>query len=340
MQHGLLALLLLCACSTPGAGRAALRASLGQAARAAAARSVAPVPAAASAPQAALAPQASLAMQPTPSPRRDTELPYATSDRPDEVSGYQVHFIYAIPQDGKDDLLDVNGVIELSANALNAWLEAQSGRRLRLDTYEGRLDVTFVQLPYLAAEISGTHLAVSDLIENWLKTQTGVQPTKLYVVFYDGVFATPEGFCGLAPLPPGGLGQTAFLLLRGYNPTVDVSCPRSFTRSADYTGFFETAILHEVLHLLGLVAECAPHVDGGHVTDNAQDLMYFRYDGSFSPLYMTLDYHQDDYFNHGLPNCPDLARSIFLEPLPAHAELPPRWGDSIRNVPPNPLEPK
>lgn len=28
---------------------------------------------------------------------------------------------------------------------------------------------------------------------------------------------------------------------------------------------------------------------------------------------------------------------FFLEPLPAEAELPPRWEDSVRHLPPDPL---
>jgi hypothetical protein len=40
---------------------------------------------------------------------------------------------------------------------------------------------------------------------------------------------------------------------------------------------------------------------------------------------MLLDPGNDDYFNHNIPNSPDLAKSAFLEPLPASPELPPAW---------------
>lgn len=273
---------------------------------------------------------------PTPEIERDTDLPFATFDRPDDVEGYQVHFIYALPSDGVDALLDVSGEIEMSATAMNNWLYSQAGARLRYDTYEGALDITFVRLPYTAEQVSNAHGRVTDLLEYWIKISGLAQDNKLYIVHYDGFFVTPEGYCGLAPLPPGGLGQSAVLLLRGYNPTRDLGCPRNFTRSADYTGFFEVTILHEVLHVMGLVANCAPNVQGGHVFDSTQDLMYYAYDGSYSPLYTNLDYGNNDYFNHG-QDCPDLANSIFLEPLPAEAELPPRWEDSVRHLPPDPV---
>lgn len=278
-------------------------------------------------------PQSSPLLQVT----RDTTAAYAVHDRPDDVEGYQVHFIYALPSDGADAFLDVNGGIELSAQAMNHWLLSQTGYQLRYDTYQGQLDITFMQLPYTAAQISETHSGVNDLVEHWIKINGLAQEHKLYVVYYDGLLVTPEGFCGLAAFPPKGIGQTAVLLLRGYNPTYDLTCPRNFTKSVDFTGFFEITILHEVLHLLGLAADCAPHAEGGHVNDSAQDLMYFQYDGSYSPLFTMLDYGNDDYYNHGRSDCPDLARSVFLEPLPAQAEPPPRWMDSIRNTPPNPI---
>jgi hypothetical protein len=262
---------------------------------------------------------------------------YSTSDRPDDTDGYQIHFVYALPSDGWDDFLDLNGAIELSANAMNAWLEGKTGHRLRYDTLGGALDITYLRLPYSADEISGLGTEISELMEHWLKQHGLRSDHKLYVVHYDGFFVSPEGYCGLAPSPPRGLGQTAVLLLRAYNPTYDYNCPRSFTKSEDYTGFFEMTILHEVLHMLGMVPSCAPNHEESHVTDSPQDLMYYQYDGSYSPVYTYLDFRNNDYYAHGNPNCLDLARSIFLEPLPEDAELPPRWSTSVGNIPPDPL---
>jgi hypothetical protein len=270
--------------------------------------------------------------------QRETGFEFSLVDRPDDVDGYQVHFIYALPSDGRDDLLDVNGVISLSASAMNTWLVGKIGHGLRYDTYEGNLDISFLPLDQDAETIGdlGTNILV--FLEHEVKSR-GFDPShKIFVVYYDGLFVTAEGYCGLAAYPPDGAGQTAVLLLRGYNPTTDTVCPRQFTKSADYTGFFEMTILHEVLHLLGMVPSCAPNDLDGHVSDNPQDLMYSEYDGSYSPLYMVLDYHNDDYYGHGNPTCPDLARSSFLEPLPSGAEPPPGWSVSSSYLPPNPLE--
>ncbi len=289
-----------------------------------------------SGPAAQVAPTAA-SSTPQPTPQRETDKPYTTTDRPDEVAGYQIHFIYVLPSDGKDSFLDIDGQIELSANAMNGWLQSHTEHHLRFDTYNGKLDVSFMRLDYTADQISTLDIDVLNLMEYEIKTRGFDSTYKLYVVHYDGFFVSDLGFCGIAQYPPDGAGQTAMLLLRGYNPELDLTCPRQFTKSADYTGYFEMTILHEVLHLLGMVPSCAAHNQNGHVTDSAQDLMYYQYNGSYSPLYTYLDYHNDDYYGHENADCPDFARSVFLEPLPASAELPPGWRTSIFYIPPNPL---
>ena len=273
-----------------------------------------------------------------PTPERPTGEQYSTVDRPDDVDGYQIHFIYVIPSDGKDDLLDVNGKIVLSAAAMNYWLENKTEHRLRFDTYNGELDITFMQLDATGDEIDALGTNILSLMEYEIKSRGFNSDHKLYVVHYDGFFVTQEGFCGLASYPPDGAGITAVLLLRGYNPNLDLTCPRQFTQSEDFTGYFEMTILHELLHLMGMAPSCAPHYSDGHVSDSSQDLLYFQYDGGYSPLYTYLDLHNDDYYNHGNPECPDLARSIFLDPLPSNADLPPNWDVSGTFMPQNPLD--
>lgn len=278
---------------------------------------------------------ATISIQPTP--ERATTEEYSTTDRPDEVNGYQIHFIYALPSDGKDDQLDVSGRIALSAAAMNGWLHGKTGSRLRYDTYQGEVDISFMLLDATAEQISDLGTDILSLMEYEIKTSGFNSDHKLYVVYYDGFFVSSEGYCGLASYPPDGAGITAVLLLRGYNPKLDLTCPRQFTQSEDFTGYFEMTILHELLHLMGMVPECAPNFADGHVRDSSQDLMYYQYDGSYSPLYTYLDLHNNDYFGHANLDCPDLARSIYLDPLPVNAELPPGWDVSSTYLPMDPL---
>ncbi len=73
-------------------------------------------------------------------------LPRATADRPDEVVGDQVHLMYVIPTDAPDEQLDVNGELTASIARMQAWLAGQTGGpKLRLDTYQGQPDITFVR---------------------------------------------------------------------------------------------------------------------------------------------------------------------------------------------------
>ncbi|HSS97067.1 MAG TPA: hypothetical protein VLK33_08555 [Terriglobales bacterium] len=280
--------------------------------------------------------KATLGSQATPS--RDTTEPYVTSDRPDVADGYQIHFIYALPSDATDSFLDLDGRIELAANAMNNWLQSHTEHRLRYDTYQGKLDITFLRLDHTVDEISELGTGILPFMDYEIKTRGFDSSHKLFVVHYDGFFVSDEGFCGLAQFPPDGAGNTAVLLLRGYNPSNGLTCPRSFTKSADYVGFFEMTILHELLHLMGIVPSCAPNAQDGHVSDSPQDLMYYQYDGSFSPLYTYLDYHNDDYYKSSNPDCPDFSRSVFLDPLPENAETPPGWEISSNYIQPNPFD--
>jgi hypothetical protein len=273
----------------------------------------------------------------SPTPQRATSEQYSTIDRPDDNDGYQIHFIYALPRDGVDDFLDVNGEIALSAAAMSYWLEGRTEHRLRYDTYQGDLDISFLMLDVTADRVSELGTNILALIEREIKTRGFNSDHKLYVVHYDGFFVTPEGYCGLASYPPDGAGVSAVLLLRGFNPSLQLACPRQFTKSEDFTGYFEMTILHELLHLMGMVPDCAPNYTDGHVSDSSQDLLYYQYDGSYSPLYTYLDLRNNDYYDHGNPDCPDLAHSVFLDPLPANAELPPAWDVSVSNLPPDPL---
>lgn len=89
---------------------------------------------------------------PTPTPSRDTDFEYSTGDRPDDSDLFQIHFIYAIPSDGEDKHRDINGEIELSANAANYWLSQQTGgASLRYDTIRirGNLTSRFCSFPSL-----------------------------------------------------------------------------------------------------------------------------------------------------------------------------------------------
>ena len=188
-----------------------------------------------------------------------------TRDRADEVSGYQIHVVVALPSDGEDRQLDTSGVLAATVSVWNGWLdEAAGGSHLRLDTCDGELDVTFARLTESDADIAATGAYVRDRVE-----------------------------------------------------------ALSFAGSGDPPGYLEFAMLHEIVHTLGMVAEAAPHHNlAGHCDDTAgTDLMYAGPDPWYASV---LDQGHDDYYDHGQA-MPDLAKSAFLDPTPADPELPPAW---------------
>jgi hypothetical protein len=235
-------------------------------------------------------------------------LARSTSDRPDDLSNDQIHVMYVLPSDGIDQSLDSSGAIAVSVSAMNQWFAAQSGgASLRLDTYQGSLDISFWQLEKTNAEIANTGAFVVQAIEAELQNAGLLHSNKRYGVYYGGSSFYACGGAAWTPALPGSVGA---LYLLGTPPDALPCTSRTLTTSPDVPGYWEFAMLHEIFHTLGAVAPCAPHhADSGHVTDSPTDLMYSG-DEPWTPS--VLDYHNDDYFGHENPDCPDFADSPYL----------------------------
>jgi hypothetical protein len=250
-------------------------------------------------------------------------LPRATADRPDEVVGPQVHVVYAVPSDGADRALDTSGAIENSVAAWTRWLAAETGGpTLRLDTSGGQLDVTFVRLPQTDAQIAGRGAQVRDELERLLRAAGLMQADKLYAVYYDG---TSTYACGGGAWPPALRGQVAAMYLRGLPNGAIVHCDRNgLAGPGEPPRYIDIGMLHELVHTMGFVATCAPHHHrAGHVSDNANDLMWSG-DTAWQ-LPPRLDIGRDDYYGHGRSDCADLSRSPYLTsnpPAPAPKPAP------------------
>lgn len=241
-------------------------------------------------------------------------------DRPDDVEGPQVHVVFARPMDQEDRELDVDGTLAASVALWNAWLAEQTGGpALRLDTCGGALDVTYFEVPRSDAEIAGQDPYIRNVLEEELLAAGAIADNKLYAVYYDG---SSTYSCGGGAWPPLIVGRLAALYLRGEVPG-SPPCLQAFAGEGEAPGYLEFAMLHEIVHTLGLVATCAPHSDGaGHTNDTPDDLLYTGPE----PWYPErLDPDHDDYYQHGDPDCPDLARSGLLEPAPESPELPKGW---------------
>ena len=148
---------------------------------------------------------------------------------------------------------------------------------------------------------------VRDRIQHELVASGFNLSEKLYAVYYEG---SSNYTCGDAAAPPYLLGNTAVEYLHGGPPDVDCSA-NIFASDKEHPGNLEFTMLHEIIHLLGVITSCSPHqVEEGHVSDSTTDLMYAGC-SSWDPK--VLDFRRDDYYEHHIPNCPDLANSRFLQ---------------------------
>jgi hypothetical protein len=240
---------------------------------------------------------------------------HTPADRVDDTDDHQVHLIYAIPADAATSDVDTAPNVDTSIDRVQAFLrEHLDGHALRFDTCDGELDITFLQLPLTGREYAAMRYAFIEGLESDLASNGFRQGKKLYVVLWDGLtqWARLDEGCGGEA---GNRGVAVFFL----RTKIGEKCAR--LGQAEPIGEPDAGLVHEVIHLLGVPAECAPHIDEiGHVTDGAGDLM----DGD-GGVAAEIDADHDDYYLHGIAGCPDLANSAFLEPLPDDAELPVGW---------------
>jgi hypothetical protein len=240
------------------------------------------------------------------------QLERATADRADERSGGQLHLFYVLPSDGTDRALDTNGTIAGSFASVHAWLRQQTeGRGLRLDTFLGEPDITFFQLPESDANVSAMNERVRDHIELRLGEAGLLAPGKVYLAYYDGASTFA---CGGGAWPPSLPGRVAALYLNGTPPGAAPCNTNPFRGRFDAPGYWEFSGLHELLHTIGIVGECAPHhTRAGHVSDSPADLMYA---GNEPWRPARLDVGRDDYYAHDVAGCLDLADSPFMDTQP------------------------
>ena len=70
-------------------------------------------------------------------------------DQPDVTDDYQIHFIYMLDKNGKDNELDLNGEMESMVEEMNEKMFELTGnkQKYKLDyRLDGKLDISFVRL--------------------------------------------------------------------------------------------------------------------------------------------------------------------------------------------------
>ncbi len=232
------------------------------------------------------------------------------TDRPDDVDGPQIHAVYAVASDGEDANLDRSGRIGWSLSATVDWLEDKLGRRLRVDTYNGEVDVTYLRLPESVAEMQGRNV---DALRNAIHEQSWFNPEKTYAVYYSG--PTNDA---------GGKRSGAFAAVFSDSRGVD-RAHYFVTREPGFLGALENTMAHELFHTMGAVDEtCAmnPSADGySHVGDDDTYLM--ASDRRRGRILTQIDASRDDYYEHDIPGCADAAYSpLWIDPPTVAKSLP------------------
>ena len=256
----------------------------------------------------------------------------STEDVADEAAGKQVHAVYAVPRDGIDRQLDVNGTIANEIASFQSWLQGQTGGApLRIDTAGNGPDTSFIRLTRTDAAVAAQGARVRDVIEAQLHGAGLNAANKIYAVWYDGGSVHA---CGGGAYPPALPGNVAAMYLHGRPPGASACDGNPFAAPGGPPGYLQFAMLHEILHTIGIVPSCAPHeVRNGHVSDSPSDLMYAG-DQPWTPS--VLDIGHDDYFAAPIEGCVDLATSGWLAgPAIRRLRLSPHrfrasWGSTIR----------
>ena len=221
------------------------------------------------------------------------------ADRPDDATGSQVHILYVLPSDGADRQLDVNGTLANTVGSWQTWLAGQTGgRRLRVDTFGGALDITVVRLSRTDAVMKSYGAFVRDTIEKELVGRGFTTATKLYAVYYDG---GSTWACGGGAWPPALPGRVGVMYLQG-TPTGAFPCNTNpfATSPTAPPGYMEFGMIHEILHTLGFVATNAPHQTlSGHLPE-PNDLMYAG-SAPWALPNLVLDVGRDDYYGDNVP---------------------------------------
>ncbi len=182
------------------------------------------------------------------------------------------------------------------------WLEQQVGRELRGG------DVRFAEIVTLdvpAAALVGDVTAAFETIHARILAHAGDE--RVFPVILADV-RTETSTTGLLTCGLGGVrGLVMFL---GNCPGDELSTTSTWGSAASFT------IAHELVHGLGAADACGRSATtDGHVTDDPDDIIFAGVDPRDRSRPVTLDAGHDDYYDHDIDGCTDIADSPLWGPV-------------------------
>jgi hypothetical protein len=211
------------------------------------------------------------------------------------AAAQHVQAIYAVPAD-RSPVAGREAAVAHTVSVMQTWYDGQTGGRHPsfTRTSGGAVSVITVQLTSTYAQLAAS-TSPEPLIDAQVRAKVGssIDGMALAVVL-EG--ATSGSYCG----------RTGTQLLIPIE-----NC--DITPSATSVWPYDMTYLmgHEIAHLLGAVASCAPHASGGHVNDDPRDVLY---NGSAARDWdhLMLDPGHDDYYAHSNGTCADIEDSPYL----------------------------
>jgi hypothetical protein len=254
------------------------------------------------------------------------------TDQPDDSTAPQVHVLYVLPKDVKSRDFDINGTFSDLITSTNEWLFAKGGKRLRFDTYKGKLDTTFVRLNETEGQLwmeasdknkkcGQNPCPTLDTLKSLLDAKGFTAPHKAYLIYYGGATIPSSRivwpYCGYGGHNHAAIMQVGLVDMMSGQFNCFGSNKTTLPESVNTSGL---ASFHEIFHVLGGVG-ASPNSDGnyGHIKNDPTDLM----GGSQGTV--RLDPGNDDYWRHGKSNFVDLYNSAFMEPAQPNAVMPVGW---------------
>jgi len=253
-------------------------------------------------------------------------------DQPDDSTSPQVHVLYVLPKDVKSRDFDINGTFGDLIESTNEWLFAKGGKRLRFDTYRGKLDATFVRLDETEGQLwmdpsdtskkcSQSPCPTMDTLKSLLNAKGFSASNKAYLIYYGGATIPSSRrawpYCGYAGHDHFAIMQVGLVDMMSGQFSCFSKNKTTLPESGNTSGL---ASFHEIFHVLGAVG-ASPNSDGnyGHIMNDPTDLMG-KSEGT-----VRLDPGNDDYWRHGQSNYVDLYNSAFMEPAEPNAVMPVGW---------------
>lgn len=209
-----------------------------------------------------------------------------------------IQAVYAVPS----DVAPVSGRLEASSTSIAVvqdWFAGQTtnGDHPVFNETGGVVDVELLVLPKTRSQIEAMSMYALDtlLLEEAGSSFDSVADSELFV--YLEAPLIDGGACGYA-------GRIVVIVMQNCN-----TYPSSTARFPYGDTYL---VAHELTHLLGAVASCAPnHIPGGHLDGDNRDVLFMGAGGRDWANIM-LDPGHDDYYNHGRSDCPDIADSPLM----------------------------